>query len=274
MYPQRLDNICREASSASLAKSLFKTIFQVNYCLNWMSTVSQWALKMCWVAFHSVTDDWHFHDHLPSNTIGFKALSPGRPEQCMCTAESSWGSLLNTLFKTVVQVKLSYWLKALFPERTEQWTCRAESSPVLLTNGLLKTIFLSKTIISTHQSSAFLGELSNECAEAFSVSPTNNLFKTIFWAKLSPQRLCFPVPMNNEHEEFSSVLLRNSLFKTIFWVKLSYWLTEAMSPRRMKKDVLSFFCILFNCKHNETTNLCSRFLVHFFNCKHNETTNC
>ena len=91
--------------------------------------------------FLSVTNEWTFQDHLPSETICLKAVS-GRPEQWMCKTNPSPESMMNSIFKTIFQVKLSFYLGALCTGRTDQWTCRTESFPTLLTNGLFNTIFL------------------------------------------------------------------------------------------------------------------------------------
>ena len=67
-----------------------------------MSTVSersgQW---MCRVVFHSVTDGWPFHDHLPSKTICPKVLS----QRVKVHSKVFPGLLMNSLFKTIFPCK-------------------------------------------------------------------------------------------------------------------------------------------------------------------------
>ena len=110
----------------------------------------------------------------------------------MCSVESSQRSPIDSLFKTIFQVKVSYWLKALSPGRPEKPTCKAQSSQVLLSNAVTNGHLLSR---------------------------------------LSVWSLCLQGDYNEHGRVFPSVT-ENGLFQTIFQVKLSYQLIEALYPRR------------------------------------------
>ena len=75
--------------------------------------------------------------------------------------EASPVSLMNSLFKTIFQVTLSYWLQLCLEE--SQTMCRKESCPVSLTNDLFNTIIFSKTFIMM-QSALPPRRLNNEWA--------------------------------------------------------------------------------------------------------------
>ena len=95
---------------------------------------------------HSVNDEWHFQDHLLSKTISLKALSQKRPEQWICTTDSSQGSLRNSLFKTIFQVQLSYWLKVLSPERNRTLNTQSRVFLSVTDKQLFNTIFWIKLL--------------------------------------------------------------------------------------------------------------------------------
>ena len=160
LSPRDLNNEYAVAFSVSPRNGLLKAIFQVTllYQFNELgflvdqnkhTKASQVSLKnglcktpssespkrpgqrMFSVVFNSIMNEMAFSRPSSKSNHLLKALSPRRPEQWMCTAESSLGSLMNSLFKAIFQVKPSYWLTALSPGRTEQWTCRTKSIPVL-----------------------------------------------------------------------------------------------------------------------------------------------
>ena len=102
---------------------------------------------------------------------------------------------MNSLCKTILQIKLSYWLKALSPGKTEQRECRAEflTLTVLLTNGLCKTIFWA--ILSYKLIKALFPREPEEWICRVHPYVTNKwpwqdhiLSKTISWKTLSPGR--------------------------------------------------------------------------------------
>ena len=121
-------------------KGLFKIIFQEeNYCIN---------LKLCLQGdetngFQVLLTHDLFNTIFWGNLLyQLEALSPGRPGQWMCKAESSLLSLTNAFSRPSLKVKLSYLLKALSLGKHEQQICRG--FPVSVVNGLFRTIFWEK----------------------------------------------------------------------------------------------------------------------------------
>ena len=76
---------------------------------------------------------------------------------------------MNNHLKTVIWVKLAYWLKALSPGRLEQWTCRI--FPSVLMNSLFKII--SQVNLLYRLKICVRGDLNSEHADTYLVSPKN-----------------------------------------------------------------------------------------------------
>ena len=112
-------------------------------------------------------------------------------------AEASPVSLTHSHFKTILQLKLSYWLIALSSRRPEQLKTKAKASPGATGKWSFHGHLAITTIISIQSSCVLIEWLAAQCLpetwtmsmqrQGFQVSPTNGLFKTIFSLKLSYQ---------------------------------------------------------------------------------------
>ena len=118
----------------------------------------------------------------------FKTISHINSKFCLLVdlnnehAEASLVLLTNVIFRTIFQVKLSYYLKALC-SRDLNNEC-VENFPVSLMNSLFKTISYIPSNL------CLLVDISNEYAEVSPVSLMNGLFKTIFQVELQWLKLC------------------------------------------------------------------------------------
>ena len=116
---------------------------------------------------------------------------------------------MNSLFKTIFWVKLSFSLEALSPGKTEQWTWRGESFPVLLTNGPLNAILWV--------------ELSYQLIKALS-------------ARVPEHWMCREFPCVTNEWPFQANLLSKSIICT-------HW--NSVSQESWRMNVQDFMCILF-----------------------------
>ena len=180
----------------------------------------------------------------------------------MCRAESLLVSQMNGLFKTIFQVKLSYWLKALYSQIPEQCICRTESSPLLPMKSLFK-------IISQVKLSYWLKDLSpkrpGQWISKIFPSVTNEWpFQDYLLSKsiISPEWICRVFPSFTGKQPFQDhlpsetiILAKSSVFwkawvnmqSKVFSSVTDEWLfpdhvlskpsavTEALSPRRPKQ---------------------------------------
>ena len=132
---------------------------------------------------------------------GVLLLSPFPPFVQIPLPDSPWHmqsvtspmSPMNSLFKTIFWVKLSFWLDMSFLLRLLNSKQVEQNLHNVTDKWLFQDDLPSKTIVLTLQA-------------------------------LSPERL------NKEHTVASIVSLMNGLFKTILWVNLSYWLNEMCLP--------------------------------------------
>ena len=74
-----------------------------------------WTMNVLRRVFPCITNKWPLQNHLLSKTIPGtpSVLSPGKPEQWLCRAQSSPLSQKNSLFKTIFQVEVYHQLDKL-----------------------------------------------------------------------------------------------------------------------------------------------------------------
>ena len=142
-----------------------------------------WSLNVQSKGFPSITYEWSFQIHLATQAIMYqlKALSPGRPQQWICTAKAPQVWLTDGLFKTILLPTLSYWLEALSLCRMAQ-SClpgdlKSECTELILPQGYQWTVFSRaschsnncinlKLCLPAEQLKAMSpGDLNNECTE-------------------------------------------------------------------------------------------------------------
>ena len=161
----------------------------------------------------------------------------------MCKAESSLVSLMNSLFKTIFQVRLTthstneWHFQDHFLSRTpltwssvpwDTWTINVQSWSLPQCHWWTAS---SRPSFVLNQRSALLD---NECAKPNLPSVANEWhFQVHHLSKLPAGRFCLWGDLNNDHAEASPVSLTNCLFKTIFCVEL-HW-PEAVSLMRPEK---------------------------------------
>ena len=230
-----------EASPGSLMNGLFKIIFPLKLSC-WLKGLSPrrmaqsclpkaWTMNMQSWVFPSVTTHGRFKTifHLkilcwckvclqgeqlevPSPRIKSQSSVSLKPEQWMCRAEASQVSLMHGLFKTILSLKLSYWLKGPSPGRIVQSSfCQKSWKMNVRGQGMLGSPMKGLFKPSSHQNyhiasklclpgeqfkAVFSRDLNNEHAEQFlpkchqSIAFSDHLPTKTYHtnSKLSPER--------------------------------------------------------------------------------------